>query len=106
MNTLLRKKWLFILVTIFLSYTNVNAQISDVKGKVTRSGSNDPLQGVTVVEVNQNDRQVNGTNTNESGSYSIKISNPANRLRFSYIGFTTKTEAIGGRSTINIQLED
>jgi TonB-dependent starch-binding outer membrane protein SusC len=107
MNTLLRKKWLFILLPLaFIAFTNAIGQTTDVKGTVTKGGTNDPLQGVTVVEVNQNDRQVNGTNTDASGNYSIKVSNPANRLRYSFIGFVTKTETIGGRTTINIKLED
>src|SRR5687767_13094134 len=107
MNTLLRKKWLFILLPLaFIAFTNASGQTTDVKGTVTKGGTNDPLQGVTVVEVNQNDRQVNGTNTDASGNYSIKVSNPANRLRYSFIGFVTKTETIGGRTTINIKLDD
>src|ERR1041384_2575897 len=105
MNTVLRKKWLFTLVIItVLGYTHASAQ-TEVKGRITKSDTNDPLQGVTVVEVNQNDRQVNGTNTDAAGTYSLKISNPSNRLRFSFIGFITKTENIGGRSVINVLLE-
>ena len=105
MNTVLRKKWLFTLVLItVLGCINAIAQ-TEVKGRITKSDTNDPLQGVTVVEVNQNDRQVNGTNTDAAGNYSLKIGNPSNRLRFSFIGFVTKTENIGGRSVINVLLE-
>src|SRR5689334_1556360 len=104
MNTVLRKKWLFTLVIVsILGYSHASAQTAEVKGRITKSDNNDPLQGVTVVEVNQNDRQVNGTNTDATGTYSLKISNPSNRLRFSFIGFVTKTENIGGRSVINVQ---
>ena len=105
MNTVLRKKWLFTLVIIVvLGHAQVNAQ-TEVKGRITKSDTNDPLQGVTVVEVNQNDRQVNGTNTDATGTYSLKINNPSNRLRYSFIGFVTKTENIGGRPVINVQLD-
>jgi TonB-dependent starch-binding outer membrane protein SusC len=107
MNKLLMKKKLFILFTALCAVTAnaLFAQTTSVKGIVTaKSGT--AVSGVTVVEINSNDRQVSGTNTDNDGSYNLRITNPANRLRFSHIGFTTKTESINGRSSINIRLED
>jgi TonB-linked SusC/RagA family outer membrane protein len=104
MNKILQKKWLLVLFTALSMSQYVLAQTTDVRGKVSDGKSGGPLAGVTVVEVNQNDRQVNGTNTDNDGNYSIKVSNSANKLRFSFIGFETKTEAIGGRPVINIKL--
>src|SRR6478672_9410127 len=99
MNQMLIKKILFLLlVTLFVS-EHVFAQASEIRGKVSDGKSGNPLSGVTVVEVNQNDRQVNGTNTDNDGAYAIKISNPANKLRFSFIGYETQTESMSGRST-------
>lgn len=106
MNKLLKKKWLFLLVIAFSITSNYAvAQTPEVKGKVVDSKSGNPLSGVTVVEVNENDRQVNGSNTDNDGNYSMRISAPNNKLRFSYIGYVTKTEAISGRATIDIHLE-
>ena len=105
MNTLIQKKSVFLLIfTLVMAYGNAHAQATDITGKVTESKTGEILSGVTVVEVNPNDRQVNGTNTDKDGNYSIRLSNPTNKLRFSYIGFLTKTESINGRSTINVQL--
>ena len=105
MNTSLKKKPLLVLVVLLLAaYHYTYAQTTEVKGKVIESKSGDALSGVTVVEVNQNDRQVNGGNTDKDGNFTLRISNPDNRLRFSYIGFVTKTESIKGRSIINVEL--
>jgi TonB-dependent starch-binding outer membrane protein SusC len=103
MNKLINKKPHFgILAILCLSFYFTDGQTTEVRGKVTESGSG--MSGVTVVEVNQNDRQVNGSNTDKDGNYTIRVSDPANRLRFSFVGFTTRTEAINGRSTIDISL--
>lgn len=104
MKKILKKKWLFAMFAAFAFSHYAFAQTLEVVGRVADGTSGNPLTGVTVVEVNRNDRQVNGTNTDNDGNYSIKISNAANKLRFSFIGYVTKTEAIGGRSAIDIQL--
>lgn len=47
-----------------------------------------------------------GTITNIDGNYSIEVPTNAVSLKFSYVGMKTKTEAIKGRTTINIVLEN
>jgi TonB-dependent starch-binding outer membrane protein SusC len=103
MNRLLNKKLhLSFIAVLCVSFNFSFGQITEIKGKVSEGGN--AMSGVTIVEINQNDRQVNGSNTDKDGNYTIKISNPANRLRFSFIGFVSKTESINRRSTINIEL--
>lgn len=103
MNITLIKKLLLIVILSGCGAISM-AQSTEIRGKVLQSNSTESLAGVTVVEVNQNDRQVNGTNTDQEGNYTLKISNTANRVRFSYIGYETKTVAISGRSVINVDL--
>ncbi|HEX6430932.1 MAG TPA: SusC/RagA family TonB-linked outer membrane protein [Niastella sp.] len=107
MHKTIVNKWLFVLATtaLLMLYFDTHAQTPvTIKGKVTENGSGDAIGGVTIVEVNENDRQVNGANTDISGNYTIRVSNPANRLRFSFIGFETKTEPVGNRAVINVKL--
>ncbi len=98
------KALLSISLILILCINYTFAQIVEIKGKVSDSRSGELLPGVTIVEVNQNDRQLNGVNTDNDGNYTLRISNPSNKIRFSFIGYNTKTEAIGNRSTINVQL--
>lgn len=75
-----------------------------VKGKVTEGKSVKPLEGVTVVEINANDRQLTGTSTDAHGNYTIRITDTKNRLRFSFIGYETRVEPVGGRTSIDVGL--
>lgn len=105
MNKLLKKKRIFILlITLCIISADYSYSQSTVKGTVT-SKSGTPVPGVTIVEVNQNDRQINGTNTDNNGAYTLRISSTANKLRFSHIQYATKTENIDARTTIDVQLD-
>lgn len=87
----------FILMFICLL---ANAQNVQVKGRVIGT-DNEPLIGVSVT--------VQGTSkgalTDLDGNYTINCPENAS-LRFSYIGFNAQTIKIGGRSIINVTLED
>ena len=101
----MHKRIIYVVVAALLVYEHAQAQTPiTIKGRVTDRGNGRAIEGVTVVEVNQNDRQVNGANTDVDGNYTIRISNTVNRLRFSFIGFESKTEAIGTRAVVNVQL--
>ena len=104
MNKIFTKAWLYILCAALALSQQAAGQSTEVKGKVTDGKSGSPLPGVTVVEINQNDRQLNGTNTDEDGNYSIRVSNAANKIRFSFIGYESKTETPNGRTSINVKL--
>jgi TonB-linked SusC/RagA family outer membrane protein len=94
-----------LLTALLICHGQVQAQTPvTIKGRVTERANGRAIEGVTVVEVNENERQVNGANTDVNGNYTIRVSNTANRLRFSFIGFESKTESIGGRAVIAVQL--
>lgn len=71
-----------------------------VSGKVTAADSGAPLPGATV--------QVKGTNTGAitdlDGGYSIRVPNNNAILVFSFVGYVSKEEVVGDRSTINLAL--
>lgn len=52
------------------------------------------LMGAVVCEVDVNDRIVNSTITGMNGVFTMKVLNPRNRIRFSYVGMKTVTQAI------------
>jgi TonB-dependent starch-binding outer membrane protein SusC len=102
---LLSKGLLIVLNVICFQNVSAQAPSNVITGKVTDVGTGKLLSGVTIVEVNQNDRQLNGVNTEENGTYTIRIADRKNRIRFSYIGYSSKTEAIGDRTVIDIVLD-
>ena len=76
-------------------------QQKSVSGKVTDS-SGSPLPGVTVIIKGT----TNGTITNADGEYSL-TNVPANAtLQFSFVGMKTQEIAVGGKSAINVVMEE
>ena len=96
------KAKIVILVIVFLATLGIQATNPRiVMGKVTDAGDGSPIPGVNVLlkETKQ------GTVTNELGEYSILVPGEKGTLVFSFIGYKTRDEAIGARTTINIALK-
>lgn len=75
-----------------------------VQGRVLDAKKN-PMAGVTIAEVDAEQRTINAVKTDVDGNFAIKISNTNNKLSFSYIGFKTITQNINDKSTINVSME-
>ncbi|WP_206106012.1 SusC/RagA family TonB-linked outer membrane protein [Olivibacter sp. XZL3] len=76
---------------------NVQEQIS---GKVLGEDGQ-PLSGVSVSVVGAQ----GGTSTNEEGIFHISVTDPAAKLRFSYIGYQVKEIALGQSTSLTVQME-
>lgn len=77
------------------------AQTVTVTGAVT-DPQQEPLMGVVVAEKG---KPSNGVVTDLDGNYSIKVS-PSAVLTFTYTGFTSRDEAVAGRTTIDVVLTE
>lgn len=77
------------------------AQSDTVSGTVTNAQTGDPMIGVNILVVGT----TTGTVTDANGHYSLTVSSLQDTLRFSFIGFQTKTVPIDGRRTINVALQ-
>lgn len=86
----------------FVSAQEGPAQI--VRGKVLDKQKN-PVQGVTVAEVDAEQRTVKAVTTDVEGNFSLRVSNKKDKLSFSYIGSKTLTQNINDRTVFNITLE-
>lgn len=75
-----------------------------VQGRVLDAKRN-PMAGVTIAEVDAEQRTINAVKTDVDGNFAIKISSTNNKLSFSYIGFKTITKTIDDKSTINVSME-
>lgn len=71
----------------------------EVSGVVSSKG--EPLVGASVVEKGT----TNGTITDLDGKFTIRVGNNAS-LVVTYLGYTTKTVAVGNQKQINIELEE
>ncbi len=90
-----------LLASIMLVWGSIAfAQEKTVSGKVTSSEDGSPLPGVSVLIKGSS----KGVTTDGNGVYKIATSGNAS-LTFSFIGFTTQTIEVGGRSTLDVQLK-
>ena len=89
------------LLSVLMSFCVITAfaQSGTVKGTVT-DDTGEPVIGANVVEKGS----TNGTITDIDGNYTLQVTNMKGVLQFSFIGYNTTEENIGGRTTINVQL--
>lgn len=80
---------------------SISQQSQNVTGKVLDE-FDEPIIGANVMEKGT----TNGTITDLDGNYSLEIANLGKAvLQISYIGYTTKEEAVKGRSSIDFKLD-
>jgi TonB-linked SusC/RagA family outer membrane protein len=83
-------------------FSALNAQI--IRGVITDSITGEPLIGATVMQIDKTNRFINGTITDISGNFTIKITGDPVKLGFSYIGYNFKELDASANSVINVQL--
>jgi TonB-linked SusC/RagA family outer membrane protein len=72
-----------------------------VSGTVTDAQTGDPLAGVNILVVGTS----SGAATDSKGHYNVNVPSLQDTLRFSFIGFQTKTVPIDGQNAINVALK-
>jgi TonB-linked SusC/RagA family outer membrane protein len=77
------------------------AQERTITGTVKDSEDNKPLPGVTV----KTKGAQGGTQTGGDGRFSLKVSAAATGLEFSYLGYVSKSVALGSGTVVNVSLE-
>lgn len=80
-----------------------SAQISMVSGTV--SDSQGGLMGATVVEIDGSDRIIEATMTDINGHFVMKIKNPKDKIKFSFVGFKSQILPIN-KSVYKVVLSD
>ncbi|MEO6230273.1 MAG: SusC/RagA family TonB-linked outer membrane protein [Ferruginibacter sp.] len=85
-------------IVMLLCLTTAFAQTT-IKGSVVDAAGK-PLPSVSVIQQGSK----NGTVTDPSGNYSLVVTNNNSVIIFSSVGFRTKSEALNGRTSINISL--
>lgn len=86
---------------LLLIVTAANAQPVTVRGKVTETGSGEPVPGVNVVVKGT----TTGTITDFDGNYSLTVPSANATLVFTFIGYATQETVVGNRTEINISLQ-
>lgn len=96
----MRAGLLLLMLTGFM--VNANAQGREVTGTVTSAADQSPLPGVNILVKGT----TVGTVTGADGKYTLEVPEGNETLVFSFIGYSSKEVAIGGRSQIDMALEE
>jgi TonB-dependent SusC/RagA subfamily outer membrane receptor len=102
-------KWLktvILFLTAFGSFMAAGAQ-GDliIRGRIIDKTDQMAVIGANVVEYDNENRIINGTITNVNGDFVLKLTNPANTVRVSIIGYETTELEIDFTRTILLELE-
>ncbi|MEE1946366.1 SusC/RagA family TonB-linked outer membrane protein [Pedobacter sp. KR3-3] len=95
------RKLLQSLFLLMLFAFTAAAQNKTITGRVLGAADGLPIPGVSVKATGTNI----GVQTNVEGRYVLSIPSSIESIEFSYLGFLTKTEVVGNRTTINVSLE-
>lgn len=88
-----------------INIETANAQTITVRGRVIDAKDKEPVIGASVIEVDKDRRTVTGVTTDIDGNFALRVSNPANMIQVSYIGYKTfLAGAVANRTVINVQL--
>jgi hypothetical protein len=71
-----------------------------VSGKVTASGDNSPLPGVSVLIKGTS----TGTTTDTDGQFTLRVPDPSATLVFSFIGYAPQELSVGSRTALDVSL--
>ena len=85
----------YILLLALMAVTALSAlaqEITSVHGNV--SDDTGPLMGATVCEIDGNGRIIESAVTDLNGNFTMKVRNPKDKIRFSYVGMKTITQPI------------
>ena len=101
------KRYHIVFLILMLPLVSAFSQVPSVlKGKVIDEGTGESLIGVTIIEVNELNRALNGTVTDLNGNFTLRLSNPDTKVKISYIGFRTEEHDISGQTFLEIDLEE
>ena len=103
-NNILKGKLRFLAIALFMFIaTTISAQqITSVHGTVSDEWGG--LMGATVCEIDANGRIIESTITDMNGNFTMKVRNPKDKLRISYVGMTTMTLPIN-KTTFNLTMK-
>ena len=89
------------LLVLFGGAPDASAQDFTVEGTVFDAETETTLPGVNVVEAGTQ----RGTSTGPDGTFELSVSSGEATLRFSFVGYQTRTIDLDGRSEIRVELE-
>ena len=87
---------------VFMALTSISLNAQDmmmISGTILDNETGEPIPGVNVVEINENDRIIGGGITDFDGNFVVPITSRGNRLMISFIGYKAQKVSIASFSS-------
>lgn len=81
------KKLLIVAFSLLIFVAEASAQKKMLTGKIIEKATKIEMIGVSISEIDANNRLVNGTITNTDGEFVLSMKNENNKIRIQYVGF-------------------
>jgi len=101
-----KKIYSFLLILLLTELFVVSQTPAIIKGKVVESATGETLIGVTVIEINDLNRTLNGTVTDINGNFALRLTSPETKIKISYLGYKSEEFSISGQSFIEVKMEE
>lgn len=76
-----------------------------IRGRIIDKTDGQPVIGATIIEYDANERIIGGTTTNLDGDFILELTNPANDVKVSFIGYKMQEIEKNPAKTVIIELE-
>ncbi len=93
-----------LLIGLLSGINLAQGQSAIIKGKIIDAELRESLPSVNIVEIDKNGRFIGGTVSDLNGNYTFKVSDVANPVQVSFIGYQKETFTVDGRTEINFEL--
>lgn len=98
-------RYVIMMLLLVLSTLAASAQGVVVTGRVWANDSPEGLIAVNVVEIDKNNRIHSYASTDVNGNFSLRVTDTANSLSVSYVGYAKQLLPIGNRRVFDIKME-
>jgi TonB-linked SusC/RagA family outer membrane protein len=104
---MIKKKFHIVILLMLLGeFAGLCQEQVILKGRIMDMATGEALVGVTVIEVNELNRTLNGTVTDINGNFALKLTSAATTVKISYIGYKTYEFPISGQTFLEVQMAE
>jgi TonB-linked SusC/RagA family outer membrane protein len=100
------RNFLLIISLLFLNLEIMAQEGGVIRGQIKDKTTGESLPGVNIVELDNQNRIVNGRPTDINGNYVLEVKDINHNIQVSYLGYVSQTFKINSRTIINIELEE
>ena len=103
----MKNKSVYILIFLFLFHfiEAFTQEGTVIRGRVMDKSTGEPLPGVNIVEIDDQNRIVKGVITDVNGNFVLEVSNSGHQISISFLGYKKQVLSIDSKTQFNIELE-